>query len=142
MTIGSALGGLAGLAVAGVCTASSGVCALGAPKLVGFFASGGAALGGLLGEVLEQRRSGRSLKKEWEEIHGIPWPTGCVAHHTCPLADGGEDSGENIEPLSPGDHVEHHKKKGDFKRWGERAKKRTKDEPKPDDPNTEPPQQE
>jgi RHS repeat-associated protein len=142
MTIGSALGGLAGLAVAGVCTASSGVCALGAPKIVGFFASGGAALGGLLGEVLEQRRSGRSLKKEWEEIHGIPWPTGCVAHHTCPLADGGEDSGENIEPLSPGDHVEHHKKKGDFKRWGERAKKRTKEEPKPGDPNTEPPQQE
>jgi hypothetical protein len=59
-----------------------------------------------------------------------------VAHHDCPLADGGKDDAGNIVPLPPKDHVEHHKSKGDFKRWGSRAKAEPKPEP-PKDPNPE-----
>ncbi|HVX41708.1 MAG TPA: RHS repeat-associated core domain-containing protein [Gemmatimonadaceae bacterium] len=82
--------------------------------------------------VVLERRSGRSLKKEWEGLHGQPWPPGCVAHHDCPLADGGKDDATNIIPLTPDDHVDHHKSKGDFKRWGSRSKKDP--EPKPEPP--------
>lgn len=81
--------------------------------------------------VILERRSGRSLKKEWEGLHGTPWPAGCVAHHDCALADGGKDDATNIVPLPASDHVELHKSKGDFKRWGSRSQK----EPdKPKDP--------
>jgi len=80
------------------------------------------------------RRSGRTLKKEWEAIHGVPWPAGCVAHHCVPLADGGVDAGINIKPLTPGEHTEHHQKQGDFKRWGQRSKK-PKEEKNPDGPD-------
>jgi hypothetical protein len=81
------------------------------------------------------RRSGRSLKKEWEEINGASWPAGCVAHHVCPLADGGADEASNIEPKTPGEHVELHKKNGDFKRWGARSKGKGKEEkPKSEEP--------
>ena len=80
--------------------------------------------------VVMERRSGRSLKKEWEGLHGQPWPPGCVAHHDCPLADGGSDDAGNIIPLPPKDHVDHHKSRGDFKRWGSRKKADT--EPKSD----------
>ncbi len=83
--------------------------------------------------VVLERRSGRSLKREWEGMHGQPWPEGCVAHHICPLADGGKDNAANIEPKTPEDHVQGHKDNGDFKRWGARSKK--------DPPKKEPQQQ-
>lgn len=76
-----------------------------------------------------ERRSGRSLKKEWEAINGESWPEGCVAHHICPLADGGADNGSNIQPKTPEDHVQGHKDNGDFKRWGARSKKEPPQEP-------------
>lgn len=85
------------------------------------------------GVVLE-RRSGRSLKREWEKGQGVPWPDGCVAHHICPLADGGPDDASNIVPKTPKDHVEDHKKNGDFKRWGGRPKKDPPSEPAPQQP--------
>jgi len=57
-----------------------------------------------------------------------PWPkdpeTGRnydVSHKT-PLADGGTNEIENIEPLPRTDHIELHKQAGDFKRWGSRSK--------------------
>jgi hypothetical protein len=77
-----------------------------------------------------ERRKGKSLKKEWEGLHGQPWPPGCVAHHDCPLADGGKDDATNIIPLTPEGHVDHHKTNGDFVRWGGKKKP----EPKPDPP--------
>jgi RHS repeat-associated protein len=73
------------------------------------------------------RRSTRSIRREWEGIHGIPWPLGAdgrphEAHHKEPLADGGVDDATNIEPLPKADHIQRHKDNGDFKRW---AKRRT-----------------
>jgi RHS repeat-associated protein len=66
------------------------------------------------------------LRKAWEGIHGVPWPKTAdgrnkTAHHDVPLADGGADAGENIVPMDPSDHTQHHKDKGDFKRWGRRG---------------------
>jgi hypothetical protein len=58
------------------------------------------------------RKSGRTLKNEWERLTGELWPAGCIAHHTCPLADGGADNGSNIEPMTPSEHVQHHKDRG------------------------------
>jgi uncharacterized protein RhaS with RHS repeats len=75
------------------------------------------------------RKPTTSLRKEWEEIHGEPWPvdprTGRPqdAHHKNPLADGGEDHGRNIEPKPRIDHVTHHKENGDFRRWGARPRR-------------------
>jgi hypothetical protein len=71
--------------------------------------------------VLE-RRSSRSLRAEWERLTGKTWPEGHVAHHTRPLADGGRDDATNIEPKTPDDHVQHHKDRGDFVRWGSRRR--------------------
>jgi hypothetical protein len=66
------------------------------------------------------------LRKAWEGIHGVPWPKTAdgrnkTAHHDVPLADGGADAGENIVPMDPDDHIQHHKDKGDFRRWGRRG---------------------
>lgn len=98
-----------------------------------FSASSNTGETGASGVALEQRRSGRSLKAEWEELHGKSWSEGCVAHHMCPLGDGGADHAGNIEPKTPEDHVQGHKDNGDFKRWGARSKK---DPPK--DPEKQP----
>jgi hypothetical protein len=73
--------------------------------------------------VVLERPSGRSLKGEWAGLYGKPWPVGCVAHHICPLADGGKDDATNIEPKTPEDHVQGHKENGDFKRWAARLRK-------------------
>jgi hypothetical protein len=97
-------------------------------------ASGGFLTGAVLDIVHFARRSGRSLKREWERLNGVPWPTGCQAHHTTPLADGSADCGTNIEPLTPEDHRRHHKENDDFKRWGERGKKESQKDP--EDPSS------
>jgi uncharacterized protein RhaS with RHS repeats len=79
----------------------------------------------LLSQIATKRRPTKQLRKEWEELHGTPWPkteTGenYHAHHKEPLADGGPDTADNIEPMRPKDHRAHHKKNGDFARWGSR----------------------
>jgi hypothetical protein len=71
-------------------------------------------------------KPGRCWRKEYERREGKPWPiTDCGqnyhAHHKHPLADGGEDIYENIEPMHPRDHREHHSE--DRRRWGGRGKK-------------------
>jgi RHS repeat-associated protein len=118
-----ALCGVSGGVAAGASSLLGGLSA-GGPA--GWIAIGGLALAGALdyaagpsGEpllmtrapadvsaVALERRSGRSLKKEWEGLHGQPWPPGCVAHHDCPLADGGTDNAGNIVPIPPKDHVD------------------------------------
>ena len=102
----------------------------GGGAVAGGIAGGGAGvLAGAAVDLLSfARRSGRALKKEWEGLTGKPWPAGCVAHHKCPLADGGADDATNIEPLPAPDHRKHHKDNGDFARWGRRGR-----EGKPDD---------
>ena len=86
-----------------------------------------------------QRRSTRSIRREWEGIHGVPWPVGADgrphdAHHGQPLADGGVDDATNIEPLPKTDHIQRHKDNGDFKRW---AKRRTPGKSDPEPPSQE-----
>ncbi|HWL92724.1 MAG TPA: RHS repeat-associated core domain-containing protein, partial [Phycisphaerae bacterium] len=80
----------------------------------------------VLGKV---KKSSAKLRKEWSEKHGKPWPkdkkgNNQDVHHKKPEADGGTDDVDNVEPKTRKKHVEHHKKKGDFKRWGKRAKKK------------------
>lgn len=73
-----------------------------------------------------RRIPARQLRKAWEERNGQPWPKDASgrnldAHHDEPLADGGSNDASNIKPLPHDDHVQVHKDKGDFKRWGARS---------------------
>jgi RHS repeat-associated protein len=74
-------------------------------------------------------KSSEQLRKEWEEGTGEKWPKepddptkNQHAHHTKPLADGGQDGYPNVEPLPAKEHRALHKNNGDFQRWGSRAK--------------------
>jgi len=91
--------------------------------------------------------SSEKLRKEWEKLTGKPWPKteqgkNFDAHHKEAKADGGSDTAENIEPKERGDHIDHHKKNGDFRRWGGRASKGGQKPPTPKPPTPEPPKQE
>jgi hypothetical protein len=102
-------------------------------------------------QINEMARAGKSterLRKEWEKLTGKKWPkdpnTGGNqdAHHKDARADGGPDTAENIEPKPHNDHVDHHKKNGDFKRWGKRAHRSPPNPPNPEPPQPDPAKQE
>jgi len=105
----------------------------------------------LINQMARAGKSTEQLRREWEKLTGQKWPkdpdTGANqdAHHKEAKADGGTDTAENIEPKPHADHVDHHKKNGDFKRWGKRAhqpKPPKPEPPKPEPPKPEPPKTE
>jgi hypothetical protein len=73
------------------------------------------------------RQSGATLRRKWERHTGLPWPKmpdgrNYDACHIKALADDGDNDPTNIKPMTREDHINHHKKNGDFKRWGGRRK--------------------
>ncbi len=110
-----------------------------------------AALNNLAATINAMARAGKSteqLRKEWEKLTGQKWPkdpnTGknqdCC--HKKAKADGGTDTADNVEPMPHVDHVNDHKKKGDFKRWGKLAHQKPPEPQKPEPPTPEPPKPE
>jgi hypothetical protein len=77
---------------------------------------------------VHNRVSSKTLRSAWEKLWGKKWPTypdgrNYDVCHIDALADGGSDDVSNIEPLTREEHVERHKKNGNFKRWGSRKGK-------------------
>lgn len=72
------------------------------------------------------RESSAKIRRNWEAATGKVWPkdpkTGRNqdVSHKQPLADGGDNSVENVEPLPHEEHVRQHQEWGDFVRWGGR----------------------
>src|SRR5262249_32898334 len=72
------------------------------------------------------RKNSKTVRREWEKTKGKKWPKNkdgknYDADHKKALADGGSNSPRNIQPRTHKDHIDRHKKNGDFKRWGKRA---------------------
>lgn len=68
----------------------------------------------------------RRLRREWERAHNRPWPKDPITGrnydvaHIRALADGGENTLENIRPMHPAEHLAEHLGAGDFARWARR----------------------
>lgn len=72
-----------------------------------------------------KRVSSKTLRKRWEKENGKPWPKdpddpnrNQDVSHKKPLADGGTNEPDNIEPKPRAEHMREHMENGDFKRWG------------------------
>ncbi len=79
------------------------------------------------------RKKTDAIRKEWEKLNGQPWPADPTgrphdADHDNPLADGGSDTADNVTPRPHNEHVQRHKDRGDFRRWGRRAQEQPQGE--------------
>lgn len=66
----------------------------------------------------------------WTPSPSAPLPQHRDVAHRKPLSEGGKNDLSNIEPKTHSEHVEEHKKRGDFKRWGAKGAKAKKLSPK------------
>ena len=87
-----------------------------------------------------KRVASKTLRKKWEEHHGETWPQepktlsdgsrnpyvgrNQSVSHKKPLKDGGTNKVSNIYPQPWKEHLQMHKRRGDFKRWAQQLKKR------------------
>ena len=76
------------------------------------------------GDPKNKRVSSKTLRTRWSKANNKPWPKDPKdptrnqdVSHTKPLADGGDNSVEDIKPLPHEEHVKQHIQKGDFSRW-------------------------
>ncbi len=72
-----------------------------------------------------KRVPSKTIRKRWEEATGKPWPKDSFGNnqdveHILPLADGGNNDLGNIQPMPHDEHMNHHKMRGDFIRWGKK----------------------
>ena len=73
-----------------------------------------------------KRERSAKLRKKWEAETGLEWPKDSNGRnfdvsHKKPLAEGGTNETDNIEPLRHDDHMRQHMDNGDFVRWGARS---------------------
>jgi len=83
-------------------------------------------------------------RRKWEIREGRDWPRDAQGrrydvHHKKPLADGGTDDLDNIEPKQRDEHVREHMENGDFSRWGKKGSTQKKQKQQEQEP---PPQTE
>jgi Pretoxin HINT domain len=75
------------------------------------------------GELVHNGRCTPKMRRQWEDIHGQPWPKNPMnerirpggnqdGHHIIPKNKGGIDHGSNIRPMTPSQHTAHHQQHG------------------------------
>jgi len=147
--VGSTVAGMAGTSAVGTGLGMTGVGSIGgviaSPSGIGAVAGGGLAATGAavaatgttvaVGSVVNivhlmsavKREPSSKIRKDWEEATGEPWPKDTKTgknqdvSHKKPLADGGSNKIDNVEPKPHDDHMKDHMNAGDFKRWGARS---------------------
>jgi RHS repeat-associated protein len=79
------------------------------------------------GSQAVKREPAAKSREKWESATGEKWPKDPAnptrnqdVSHKKPLADGGTNEVDNIEPKPHQEHIQEHKDNGDFRRWGKR----------------------
>lgn len=83
---------------------------------------------------ITKRESPRTSRTKWEKKTGEKWPKdpdnpsrNQDVSHKKPLADGGTNDVDNIEPKPHSEHMQEHMQRGDFNRRGQRSNNKSND---------------